>query len=524
MHRSIALFDRGQRRAAFAAQLIAAFVFVLLSYAYFSVALSISANKNLWMDEALAVSTARLSSWGEIWLAIWKGAEFSPPTYHFFLHELLTHCGSCSDTITTRVPSIVALYIAALCIFALVRAQTNSIIALVALGFTLDSGLFIYAIQARQYALLASGLAIALLLWNGMHERGALQLRALALWFVLAFCLSLHFYGFIEVTTIGVAETIWLVTRKDLRWSVWFPLAGTAPVAATWYPLGKHLKEFVLQDSSSGSYYGHPSVGTLLEAIFQSLVSEESVALLTLCALVLAGAAYLADRGGRPSASASEPDSRDHAKMTKLEIIAAALLTIPFVSFGFSVIFSSSFAVRYASAASLFPGVFYGCVMGRVPFNKLVSLTMAPVIAASLLARKEEFNSGLVAPVRSVLAATVEAPLPIVVGEGLLFVELMEGLDANSRSQLNFLLAPADTVGVDPTYENQVRRLATIHPEYRVREQNEFLSEAECFYVLYRPWGPSDATTPSLMRQRLLREPLKEEGGILLFRAGRNCP
>jgi hypothetical protein len=71
----------------------------------------------------------------------------------------------------------------------------------------------------------------------------------------------------------------------------------------------------------------------------------------------------------------------------------------------------------------------------------------------------------------------------------------------------------------DPTNENQVIRLATFHPEYRVSEQKAFLDGNSNFYELYRPDMTTDTTTPALKEKGFLIDPLDAENGILLFRA-----
>src|SRR3984957_12342092 len=142
--------------------------FVLISVAYFYSAIVTAIAKSLWMDEVLAVATARLPTLGDIWSAIWSGAEFSPPTYHVFLHALIGLAGAHDDRLVVRLPSIMAVYVAALCIGILVRRRLGSTAPALCLGVILCPGLFDYAVQARQYALLSLGLAAALLIWGGV--------------------------------------------------------------------------------------------------------------------------------------------------------------------------------------------------------------------------------------------------------------------------------------------------------------------------------------------------------------------
>ncbi|QGM46672.1 glycosyltransferase family 39 protein [Methylocystis heyeri] len=502
---------------------VVAAAFLWISWVYVSATYAIAATKGLWMDEALAVSTAKLHSFSEISSAIWNGAEFSPPTYHFFLHLFMDLFGETGALLAPRLPSIVAVYIAALCVYALVRPSTDRLVALAAFAFTLDSGLFPYAVQARPYALIAACLAGSLALWSRMEHRRT-TMRAVVLWLLLSVSVSLHFYGFVAPMIIGVMEMLWLVTRREWRWRVWAPLLLALPVLAAWLPLGLHLKAYVLLDAMGSGYYGRPTLDLLLDAVFQSLVSEQSGALLALAVLALCGCACLARRFSRRDiATAEDADRADGSNISPIEIMCVALFATPFLIFLFSLCFSSTFAVRYVSAASLFPALFFGCAVRRAPYRRAIGLALLPLAALGIDMRGADFSPGSMASAQPLLAKMKEAPLPIVVDAGMQYIELMAGSDPDLRSQLNFLLAPHSETRSDPTFENQVKRLAAIHSDFRVHEEQAFLAAVPCFYVLFRPEDTTGATLASLMRQGLLDAPLKAEGGIWLFRGGRGC-
>jgi hypothetical protein len=503
---------------------VVAAAFLWISWVYVSATYTIASTKGLWMDEALAVSTAKLPNFSEISSAIWNGAEYSPPTYHFFLHVLMDRFGGGDALLAPRLPSIVAVYIAALCVYALVRPSTDRVVALAAFAFTLDSGLFPYAVQARPYALIAACLAGSLALWNGTEHRHSARMRAVLLWLVLSVSVSLHFYGFVAPMIIGVMEILWLLTRREWRWRVWTPLLLTLPVLAAWLLLGLHLKAYVLQDAMGTGYYGRPTLALFLDAVFQSLVSDQSGALLALAALALCGCAYLARRFARPNvATAEDSDRAERPHISPIEIMSAALFAAPFLVFLFSLCFSSTFAVRYVCAASLFPALFFGCAVRSAPYRRAIAFALLPLAALGLEMRGADFSPGSVASAQPLLAKVKEAPLPIVVDEGMLYIELMAGSDPELRAQLNFLLASPSETRSDPTFENQVKRLAAIHSDFQLREEQAFLAEVPCFYVLFRPEDTTGATLASLMRQGLLDAPLKAEGGTWLFRGGRGC-
>ena len=222
------------------------------------------------MDEVLAVSAARQPSLSQVWGAIWSGTDFSPPTYHFFLRGFVQAVGVADGRFVWRLPSILAVYGAALCTyFLLVKSQLSRSAAVLAFGIVLAFSLFDFAIQARQYGLLALGLALALLLWSGIEEGRASKVRACCLWLVLAACLSLHFYGIVEVAVIGTAELVYWISRRRFRISVWIALLLTAPVEAALYPLASHLGAFNAADNVSPGYYATPSRGAFLNAVFE---------------------------------------------------------------------------------------------------------------------------------------------------------------------------------------------------------------------------------------------------------------
>jgi hypothetical protein len=134
-------------------------------------------------------------------------------------------------------------------------------------GIVLAFNLFDFAIQVRQYGLLALGLVTALLLWSGIDDRRIGKIKACGLWLVLTACLSLHFYAAIEVAVIGVAELIRWISRRRFTSPVWLVLLLTAPVEVALYPLASHLAKFNAADNVAPGYYGKPTAGAFLHAL-----------------------------------------------------------------------------------------------------------------------------------------------------------------------------------------------------------------------------------------------------------------
>jgi hypothetical protein len=467
------------------------------------------------MDEVLAVSAARQPSLSRVWDAIWAGTDFSPPTYHFLLHGFVQAAGAADGHLVWRLPSILAVYGAALCTcLLLLKSQLSRLAAVLAFGIVLAFGLFDYAIQARQYALLTLGLALALLLWSDIDDTHVGKVRAFCLWLVLAACLCLHFYGVIEVAAIGTAELVYWISRKRFRIAVWMALLLTLPVEAALYPLASHLAKFNAGDNLASGYYAKPAIGGFLDAVFDIIGGGGLGTLLLLLAFLVIGIAYLLERSNLRSPAAESIQPRPVAQLSKIEIVIICLCILPLITFAFSLFVTGSFSSRYMAAGALLPAIAAPYMLDGLPSRRFVALALVPLIVGILILRSHAPDP--VADVLTVLQKHRPA-FPIVVGEGLLYIELMEAADPNTKPELVYLKRPAGSPSPDPTNENLVTRLATFHPEYRVSEQNAFLESNANFYELYRPGISTDTTTPSLIEKGRLGGPLDAERGILLF-------
>jgi hypothetical protein len=493
-------------------------LFVLISVGYFYAAISRSITDHFWMDEVLAVSAARQPTLSGVWEAIWSGTDFSPPTYHFLLHGIVKAFGNADSRLVWRLPSILAVYGAAVCIYLLlIKSQLSRLMAVLGLGIVLAFSLFDYAAQVRQYGLLTFGLAIALLLWSGMEDTRNKKVSAFFLWLVLAACLSLHFYGIIEVAVIATAELIYWISRKRFRIAVWTALLLTVPVEAALYPLAAHLAIFNAGDNLASGYYAAPTKTRFFDAVIEVIGGGALGMLVLLSALLVMGIAYLRERSKPSLPAAATPITKTRrAGLPRLEIVIIALCVLPVLTFALSLFVTRSFNARYMVAGALLPAIAAPYLLNRSASRRIVAFALAPLILVILIQRA--VGPDPVAEVLPVLRKATQ-PFPIVVGEGLLYIELMEAADASTRSKLIYLKRPAGSPSPDPTNENMVTRLAAFHPDYRISEPDAFFDGNHDFYELYRTTASTDTTTPALIEKGILGSLLDAEHGILLFRA-----
>jgi hypothetical protein len=186
------------------------------------------------------------------------------------------------------------------------------------------------------------------------------------------------------------------------------------------------------------------------------------------------------------------------------------------IAFGFSFLITKSFSLRYIVAGAILPAIAFPYMLDQVSSRRFVALALTPLIGAILISQSHLHTLNRVADV--LMALQILHPTrPVVVGEGLLFIELMESADAATKAMLVYLKSPSGSVSPDPTNENEVSRLAAFHSDYRVSDQRTFLANNSRFYVIFRPNATTDTTTPSLIEKGLLTNPIKIQQGILLF-------
>ena len=487
----------------------------IISAAYFYAAIWRSAADHFWMDEVLAVFAARQPTLSGVWQVIWSGTDFSPPTYHFLLHGFIKAFGDEHSRLLWRIPSVLSVYGAAFCIFLLLsRSRLSHPASVLGFGVVLAFGLFAYAIQVRQYGLLALGLAIALLCWASLDEARSAKARLVCLWSALSICLCLHFYGIVEVTTIATAELAYTISRRRVRIAVWTALLLTVPVEAVLYPLASHLAAFNQGDSLASGYYAQPTLAKFLAALVEIVEGGLSGVPLVLAAALAIGVTWL--RGRLAPRTRRSDRSEPAINSSDLRFVMIALAVLPFAAFAFSLFVTKSFSARYMAGAALLPAIVVPCLIDRLTWRRLASLAFVPLIVGVLLLRIWAPQ-----PIADALAALDRAaqPLPIVIGEGLLYIELMEAAEPSTRSRLFYLTVPEGWLSPDPTNENEVVRLARLRPDYQVENQNIFLGTHKTFYVLARPQMSPDTTTPLLAERGLLGPPLDAGYGIQLFRS-----
>lgn len=467
-------------------------LFAALSLVYFIQAATLAARAPFWMDEVLTLWTARLPDMGAIWSALCHGAEFTPPLYDWLIHAL--SAAGVTSALGLRLPSILALYAAALATGTIARRHAGLAPAALAAGIVLSSGLFGWAVQLRPYALVTAAFAGALALYDRPGRPTYRRLAALAL--VLAIAIGLHFYALVLVAGLGVLELV--RARAERRAPSWRTLAALLLAASSillWLPILLAARAYSGNDVFAPEYYGKPEALALVRT-YATLLGW---LIPLLVGLLVASIALKRDA-------------------SPLRTTAFVVALAPVGVFLFALLVSHSYSDRYALAGAIGIALLFAALAHQLGPRA----APASVLLLALLILRSVWRPGgeiAKADRLDALATVAAAPatLPIVTGSGLRFFELRENLAAGAR--LSFLDTP-DMPSRDPTNRNQVLRWKALDPRLRVADADAFVCATPTFYLFAQPPDGGADTLPAWLAGRAdFTPPPRGRASLTLVRA-----
>lgn len=434
-------------------------MFALLSAVYVVQAVTLAAHAPYWMDEILTLWTARLPDVAAIWSALVHGAEFTPPLYDWLIHALQR--AGVTTALGLRLPSIVAIYAAALATGAIVRRHAGIAPAALAAGIVLSSGLFGYAVQLRPYALVTAAFAGALALYDRPRPPSTRRSALMAL--LLGLAIGLHFYAVLLAVALGVLELV--RARVERRAPCRQTLAAVAVAACSillWLPILIAARGHSGGDVGAPDYYARP-VPVALVRSYAMLLGWLIVPLIGLLV-------------------ANLPAGRAGGRLRATALVVAA---VPIGVFVFALVVSRSYADRYVLAGGIGIALLFAALVQQLGAR---SAGASVGLLALLIAGTPWRSAGEIGKADRIEALAVAdgAPgsLPIVTGSGLRFFEIRENVRTGGR--LVFLDTLA-TPTPDPTNRNQVLRWKTIDPALPVRNAPAFLCATPAFYLFAQP-------------------------------------
>jgi len=218
--------------------------------------------KPLWFDELFTVYLARLPSLGDLWSALGSGFDPNPPLPYLLTRFSFGVLGE--GPVAARLPAVVGFWSMCVCLFFFVRRSSSALHAAVAMALPLVTTAYLYAYEARGYALALGSSALALLCWQAVDgPRRGLALGGLALGVALG--VSSHYYAVLALCALGLGELCRTLVRRRLDLLAWLAMGlGLAPLAA-YVPLMRRAVDEVALYTLRMERLKEPAVGRLTE-------------------------------------------------------------------------------------------------------------------------------------------------------------------------------------------------------------------------------------------------------------------
>jgi hypothetical protein len=441
----------------------------------------IAARKQLENDELFTLNIARLPSLGEVWAALLTGAEQLPPFFYVLTRASISSFGESS--LALRLPAILGFLVMNLCLFRFVSRRSTALYGVIAMLFTLTTGAYYYAFEARPYGLVLGFCGLALICWQSLAEGEARALTLTGFALSLAAAVSCHYYSVLILIPFACGEAARTLSRRRVDFAVWAALAASLAPLLIFWPLIKSATSY------STAFWSPPSWGDIPGYYYFMLMTS----VLPLTAILILVALYktvFSEDGGEAQ------DTPQFGLLRHEVAVAIGFLAIPFVAVTMAMLVTGAFTHRYALPAVLgmgllMPFAFHPLLRGReVLMVLLVLFLTAGLVRRGGMtlqdsAKRVKAREGIVRMLQADRAET----LPIVCSDPHTFLVLSHYARPEIRSRLVYL--SDQDASMRYLGHNSVERgmLDLLKPWFRlnVQEYRPFLASRKPFLLCGDP-------------------------------------
>ncbi len=332
-----------------------------------------AATKPLWFDELLTQLLSREPGVSALWNALKTGVDGMPPG--FYLIERVLGKAPINEQIAYRIPSIMALSVTLLCVYAFVKRRNGPLTALLCTSVVLMTPLYNqYAAEARPYSMLVACIALAMV----CYQRAPSLPWMAGLFLSLLVAVSLHYYDILAVALFGLAELFLAYETRRFRAAVWGAVLLAAVPLAIFRPLMVAIK------AAYDHFWSHPQLLDALKGYgeFFRVDTPWGFALGVLSAAAVLGA--LLQNGGAKSAGGEFELHPRHEDLLILSFIG-----YPVIVFVASKLLHGGFAPRYFLCGILGIAIALGYLTDW--FEPRVKLVLLAVLAMAFATQEFSF-------------------------------------------------------------------------------------------------------------------------------------
>jgi hypothetical protein len=458
------------------------FYFVTLFYTFVCCARS---TRPLWYDELVTYYIAK-SPTRELFFSALARIDMQPPLQAALTMLSLRVFGD--SNLAARIPSIIAFWIASSCLYRFVGRKLGRFYGLAAMLALWSTEFFMYAFEARPYALVTAFLAVAMISWQHRAEGSARFRWLLGIAFGVAGLLTSHVFGSLALVPLGIAEIVSSIDRKKVDWKVWAAFFAPAPLLL--FSI-KTLNQY----GASAVIYPPAFQASILKAItfYRGVLFEGSFLLL----IALAAGVLLSERALAPGARPG---------FSRAEIaLCSTLLVVPIVIDLLLMGRGTAFWPRYGIPSGLSVGVFFAVLLAKATqTSRLAAAGATTVIFAGIffhIIAEPFMQPTAMAMTKQLTLEDLNPKLPLVTASGLAFVEMNKREDNALLSHVYYLTdRESATRFAHATLFESFELLEQFLPvRAHVTRYREFIRSTPHFLVLCTLDYPEDWLIPKLM-------------------------
>ena len=482
--------------------------------------ISSAMRKPLWFDELFTWNIARLSP-SRIWESLGQGVDLNPPLIYFATKISSSVFGD--GNWGTRLPSVIAMWVIGLAIYAFVRHRASAWTAFAAALLPLVGGIYIWGAEARPYALMVASCALSFVFWQKVattnyadanieysneHLNDAVSNDATsrdnkAFWWPMLLALSLamgvssHYYAIFIWVPLLVGEAVRSVARRKIAWPVYaafamglLPLMFYLPLIASSRPYMTTFWSKSAPREDIIQFYRAFLKPALLPFALTMAVFAVRTVLVALNNRTRAAQNLEAPQSSSPNA---EPNAQNESRwVPRWEIAACATLAlVPVMTTFFALITQRGYTLRYAAIGTI------GCYLvlallvsrGEKSWPHLGKVFAIAAVLGLFVTQHVQLQEANALSTQAMTdypllssAATLEKSLPLVVGYPLRFMTAWHHGSPALRKRLLYLSdkgLSARTIGND-TNDRAMEALSHWSP-IRVANFAEFTKKHRTF-------------------------------------------
>jgi hypothetical protein len=416
-----------------------------------------AATRPFWYDELCTWIIVKQGSVSAVWRALSHAVDSQPPPYYLIerLASLLTN----NEHISFRIPSILGFSCVTFCLYSFVRKKSGGAVALACAMIPLFTVLFDpYSVEARPYCLMVACISIALVCYQ--HAPSIRWMILMGATFAVGE--SFHYYSVISVIPFVVTETVFALSARRIRWSVWLAFSCVLPPLIFFWPLLSGFKNYY-----GAHIWGLPTLETAEGSYGWYFNKPPTWGLILLVVVLIAVIGTLLVRRQKESA-------RPSTDFPYEPVLIIGFLSLPLIGFLIAKSAHGIMTPRYVIPTVIGFSLAAGYVLPRTKRNSVALLAILILFSAFAVQEKRfwsSHNPHFISPAESVQALVTSAgypDLPVVVSVSHDYLQLAHYASPEWKDRFVSVVDPPEAVlytGSDLDDKNlqTMRNFAPLH-------------------------------------------------------------